>query len=236
MKLSAPIFLLKQKAKQVRRSQNLPLSKALDVIAREEGFQTWSHLAKASVDTTARDLFHQLAPGDLLLLGARPGQGKTLLSLQLLLEAIKAGYSGHFFTLEYHSGDVAEQLSTLGQPPHLLEPNLIVDTSDDIAAAYVLERLQQANKPAFVVIDYLQLLDQRRSNPPINQQLESLKDFARTCGAIILALSQIDRSFDLSAEELPDSTFVRQPNQIDFNHFSKTCFLHNGKSRLNSSA
>src|SRR5215470_17176943 len=45
MKLSAPIFILKQQAKALSRSEKIPLHAALDRIANREGFAAWSLLA-----------------------------------------------------------------------------------------------------------------------------------------------------------------------------------------------
>ncbi len=89
MKLSAPVYRLKRNAGLLSRNKHIPLHQALDRVARQEGYESWSLLAaKLSAETPAARLFIQLAPGDLLLIGARPGHGKTLLSLELALEAI----------------------------------------------------------------------------------------------------------------------------------------------------
>jgi hypothetical protein len=77
MKLSAPLYHLKRKAKLLSRAENMPLHEALDRVARQQGFAGWSLLAaKAAAAGPAEKLFARLAPGDLVLLGARPGHGK----------------------------------------------------------------------------------------------------------------------------------------------------------------
>lgn len=45
--------------------------------------------------------------GDLVLLGSRPGQGKTLLSLGLAIETIRLGNQAAFFTLYFSQADIA---------------------------------------------------------------------------------------------------------------------------------
>ena len=91
MKLSAPLYHLKRKAKLLSRAENIPLHEALDRVARQEGFGGWSLLAaKATATAPAEKLFARLAPGDLVLVGARPGQGKTLMSLELAVQAMKS--------------------------------------------------------------------------------------------------------------------------------------------------
>ncbi len=84
MKLSAPVYHLKRKAKLLSRQEGVPLHEALDRIAREEGCKNWSLLAlKLAALRPAAKLVEQLTPGDLLLIGAQRGQGNTLLSLDL---------------------------------------------------------------------------------------------------------------------------------------------------------
>ena len=101
MKLSAPVYRLKRDARLLARKENIPLHAALDRIAVREGFGAWSLLAaKASATAPAGKLFARLSPGDLVLVGARPGHGKTLLSLELAVEAMKSGHRGAYFTLE----------------------------------------------------------------------------------------------------------------------------------------
>lgn len=46
MRLSAPIHVLKRKAKRLSREAGISLNQALDRIARDEGFQSWSLLAR----------------------------------------------------------------------------------------------------------------------------------------------------------------------------------------------
>lgn len=82
------------------------------------------------------------------------------------------------------------------------------------------------------VIDYLQILDQQRSKPPLSEQMLVLNEFARASGTILGFISQIDRSFDSEGDILPRPSDVRLPNPIAPNTFSKACFLHAGEVRL----
>lgn len=171
MRLSAPIFRLKRAAKLLSREARIPLHDALDRIARSEGFNSWSHLsAAASHRTPVEMLYQSLAPGDVVLLGARPGHGKTLLALELLDEAIKEGRRGFFFTLEFSENDVADCIRAFNFDEALFR-RLVVDTSDDIDADYMIARLAGSAAGALIVIDYLQLLDQKRTKPALAEQM-----------------------------------------------------------------
>ncbi|EJC80052.1 replicative DNA helicase [Rhizobium leguminosarum bv. trifolii WSM2297] len=230
MKMSAPIYHLKRKAKTLSRTEKIPLNQALDRIARDEGYGSWSLLAaKASAEPPAGKLFARLLPGDLLLVGARPGHGKTLMGLELAVEAMKSGSPGVFFSLEYTEKDVHDRFRAIGveqtQFDHLFE----FDGSDAISASYITGRLASAPRGTLVVIDYLQLLDQKRENPELSAQIRTLKAFAHDRGLIMVFISQIDRSFEQSQKLLPDIADIRLPNPLDLTLFDKTCFLNDGK-------
>lgn len=77
MKLSAPVYHLKRNAKLLSREKSIPLASALDLIARQEGYESWSLLAaKLPAQAPAVKIFDRLTEGDLLLLGARPAMEK----------------------------------------------------------------------------------------------------------------------------------------------------------------
>lgn len=233
MKLSSPIYKLKRHAKLLARASDLRLHEALKQVAIKEGFNDWSHLASSYAKSTpAKEVLKQLQAGDLVLIGARPGQGKTLLGLELAALAQKINRRGYVFTLEDNETDVRDRFDRLGLDPVTSEPPVVIDTSDDICAERIIERVQRMPDEALVVVDYLQLLDQKRSNPPLDDQVQSLKDFAIERGAIVVMISQIDRSFELSAEVMPGIDDIRLPNPIDLSVFDKKCFLHCGQIQL----
>jgi len=230
MKLSAPIYALKRRAKALALKDNIPLHTALDRVAAEEGFAAWSLLsAKAAALSPAARLYARLSPGDLVLLGARPGQGKTLMGLELAVEAMKTGHRASFFTLEYTAQDIEGRFRAIGAEGSDYASLFTFDDSDDINADYIVARLQDASSSTLTVIDYLQLLDQKRANPELSEQMRTLHSFARERGIVFVLLSQIDRRFDPAAKPVPDLADVRLPNRLDLSLFSKTCFLNDGK-------
>ncbi|APZ55091.1 DNA helicase [Salipiger abyssi] len=233
MHLSAPIYRLKRNARDLARQQGIPLHRALDRVASEQGYQSWSHLAsQASQARPAAAVLSRLVPGDLILIGARPGQGKTLLGLELAARAGALGRTGFFFTLDYHERDVRQRLSELGLPPSADAGAVQVDTSDDISADHVIRRLASAGTPALAVIDYLQLLDQKRSTPDLATQIGALRRHVKETGAICAIISQIDRSFDLSPRKMPGRSDIRLPNPLDLAAFDRICFLNEGRLRM----
>jgi replicative DNA helicase len=237
MKLSAPIYYLKRRAKLLSREQKIPLHEALDRIATEEGFSHWSLLsARAATASAAAKLFAQLRPGDIALIGARPGHGKTLMGVEILVEAMKAGHRAAFFTLEFTEKDVSDLLRSIGVDMATFDGRLDLDTSDTISADSIMKRLVAAPAGTTVVIDYLQLLDQQRHKPALAEQVQALKAFARDKGVVVIFLAQIDRSYDSSSKPCPDLDDLRLPNPLDVRVFSKTCFLHAGTVQLRSTS
>lgn len=233
MRLSAPIYQLKRRAKLLARDEKIALHEALDHIAREEGFAGWSLLSsQLAMNSPSKAVLSRLAHGDLLLLGARPGHGKTLLGLQLLLDAVREGRKAVFFTLEYTEQETRQRIQSLDGNAHGLDDKLEIVTSDEICADYIIDHLSGSPRGTVVVIDYLQILDQQRSKPALSDQMLALRSFARDNGFVLGFISQIDRTFDPASKPLPDIQDIRLPNPVDMGFFTKACFLHNGEVRL----
>jgi len=233
MKLSAPLYILKHQARVLSRAEKIPLHAALNRIANREGFTAWSLLAaRSSAKDASATLFSELRPGNLLLLAARAGQGKTLLAVGLTVEAMNRGNRAAFFTLDFTNSDVARCFQTVGNGMEAFGDRIMIDTSDAISADYIVERLASAPRGMCIVVDYLQLLDQDRNKPTLAEQVAVLKRFARERSSIIVCLSQIDRNFDSASERFPQRADVRLPNPLDLTLFDKACFLTRGKMQL----
>lgn len=246
MNTSAPIHVLKREARRLARSEHIPLHQALDRVARREGFPRWSllvHRAAAaetgvqlpmdplSAEAGAR-LLAGLHAGDLLLIAARPRQGKTVLGLALAVAVMRAGGQGAFFTLDYTRADMARCFERLGERWSHFDSRFHFDDSDAIDADYVIDRTAQAAPGTVVVIDYLQLLDQRRSSPEVAVQVRRLRDHARARHLIVACIAQIDRRYDAGAGGFPGWDDVRRANPLDLSLFDKACFLNGGQARL----
>lgn len=233
MKLSAPLFQLKRRAKLMARNNNVPLHEALDQIAREEGFARWSllssHIAAVSLSET---ILFRLNDGDLLLVAGRPGHGKTTLGLQLLIDAARDDRKAIFFTLELTEQQARKHIRSLEKDTLGIGGSLEIVTSDEISADFIIRHLSGSPRGTVAVVDYLQLLDQQRSKPVLSEQVVALGDFARKAGVIIGFISQIDRSFDPERKRLPDIQDIRLPNLVDLGLFTKACFLHNGEAQI----
>ncbi len=177
-----------------------------------------------------------LQPGDMVLVGARPGHGKTLLGLELAAAAVRNGQHGAVYSLEYTETEIAERLAALGAGPLVGDGRLTLDTSDDICADYIIRQLEAGPRGAVVVIDYLQILDQNREKPELAAQVAALKSFAEGADARFVLISQIDRSYDPHRKPLPDLSDIRLHNPLDPGLFTKTVFVTDGVAHLQAVA
>jgi replicative DNA helicase len=235
MILSASIYALKRCAKQMAQDRLMPLSCALDDLARSDGYQDWNHFVSIDAATDrAGKLLSRLCLSGLVLLAARPGNGKTILGLELLLKAIECGRDAHFFTLEYTKAEAEDKLRSFAQLPQF--EALKIDTSNQLCAAHIVIELDNARPGTIAVIDYLQLLDQRRDAPPLAAQLSALKALASEKSLTLICLSQIDRSYDPASNSLPDLSHVRLPNSADRGLFDQTIFMGDDTLRLRTAA
>lgn len=237
MSLSAPLYLLKQQAKARARQESIPLHQALDQLAQREGFTAWSQLSAAhSTAAPVQALLSQLHPGALVLLGSRPGQGKTLLSLDLAVHTLRRGGHAAFFTLDFTPAQLDACFQTLGADRAAFGERFVFDDADTICADHIIRTLGKPKPGTLVVVDYLQLLDQRRENPELMVQVQQLRTFAREHACTVLCLSQIDRRFDTAVGAVPSVADVRLPNPLDLTLFDTLCFLHQGKLQCITSA
>lgn len=233
MSLSAPISVLKSKARRLKRAEGVPMCEALDRVARQEGYSSWSLLAAKATPKRKADLWERLDAGDLVLLGARRGHGKTICALRIALAAMRRGHKSWFFSLENDLPDMTRLFQTVGARPSDIADKFGFDNTDGICAQYVIEKVRDSiGRRSVIVIDYLQLLDQRRSSPELHRQVESLHAFARRTGCILVFIAQVDRSFDGEGGRLPQAEDLRLPNPVDLRLFDKSVFLHAGRSRF----
>lgn len=227
MIISTPIYGFKRQARALARDKGVSHSVALDIIAQQQGFPSWGCFSAEYAKTAhSRQFFAQLAPGELVLIGARPGQCKTLFSLELCAHAVQAGHLAYFFSLGWTQEECLNRFRDLQVEIGEL---FTFDGSHEIDAEYVVHRLSAVPRGSFVVIDYLQLLDQKRQSPELGDQMSALRAFAKQRGLTIACLSQISRHYRPEVKALPDWDDVRLPNPLDLKLFDRACFMHNGE-------
>jgi replicative DNA helicase len=227
MKLSQPVSRLRRQAKHLARDTNIALHEALNTVAQQQGFAQWSLLVSQNPALPpAEQFYHRLQPGDLSLIAGRRNQGKTLFALEAVIAAARSGIASKIYSFEFTATELKSHLAKLDAPQ-----TIELHCTDAISAQTIADDLA-ASPPAFVLIDFMQALDQDRSKPILGAQLGQLKTAAQTHGAIICLISQIDREFEESDKSYPDLSDLRLPNPIDTDLFTLTAFLNKGSVTL----
>ena len=237
MKLSAPIYKLKSQAKALKLSQSCSMAEALDSVAKAEGFSSWSLLMQKRKDllpSRYEDIIHYFNGGDLILLGARPMVGKTSFATGLFVQSIlQEKLKNYYFTLSEIERDVMVRMKAYAAFITDYDPHFVIDCADDICADYIIKITKnEVGEGSFIVIDYMQQLDERRVNEPLQQQIIKLKEFAKQIKCTIILIAQIDRKFEISKGNLPKAKDVRLPNPLDLSLFNKLLFLRREGAKM----
>jgi replicative DNA helicase len=231
MKLSAPIHVLKTQAQLLKKEKGITNTEALDLIAKREGFDSWSLLQSKKDDMFPKSYDEILGffnPGDIVLIGARPSKGKTVFTMGLFVQAIQKASAKNFcFSLAEVHKDIAKRMAvydeSIGEKNKFFE----LDYSNNISADYIIEKTKNSvTKNSLIIIDYLQLLDEKRTNPPLQVQVEKLKNFAREKECVVIFISQLDRALENKADKRPTMDDIRLPNPLELKFFNKIMLLH----------
>jgi replicative DNA helicase len=221
-----------------------------ELAAREDG------MAPSPVTTGLCDLDRQLRgglrPGQLVIVGARPAQGKTALALGAARAAATRGVPTLFFSLEMSGAEIAERLVAMAGVPtdrlvaELTEVEwerakqarrdldgtpLVVDDDAGASIATIRSRARRAlarGGLGLVVVDYLQLVNHRETENRQTQVAEisrELKRLARQLAVPILATAQLSRALESRAEKRPVLGDLRESGQIE-NDADVVCLLH----------
>ena len=232
MKLSAPIHVLKSQAKLLKKDLGISSVQSLNQIARREGYNSWSLLKSKEKDIypdSYYDLLDFFNNGDLILIGARPGQGKTSFSIGLFVKAVHKGRAPNYiFTLSETPNGIIRRVNYYDPKLEPDNKSFNLDYSNDICADYIIKVTKPNIKEgSMIVIDYLQLLDEKRINPPLNNQIQVLKRYAKEQKCKIIFISQIKREIELQNDQTPTINDIRTPNPFDIKLINKVIFLHN---------
>ncbi|MEO1268509.1 MAG: DNA helicase [Myxococcota bacterium] len=231
MKLSAPIHQLKRHARALKKQQSITMVQALDAVAQREGFVSWS-LLQAKARTLRPERYDAILdycnPGDLVLVGGRPMHGKTSFTIGLMAQAIceRNAHCG-CFSLDFIEQEVHATMEAYERGLTQRTERYTLDCSDAISAEHIIAQTRDwIDHGSVLVIDYLQLLDQKRTTPPLQAQVEQLKNYAAERRCTIFCVSQINRSVETRPDPRPTAADVHLPNPLDLKLFNKLFFLY----------
>lgn len=200
------------------------------------------------VPTGFRDLDNLLSglhPSELVILAARPSQGKTTLAMNIVAHAAMSGYPVGVFSLEMSRDQLAMRLlaaeARLNQQRlrtgmlaeddwprltdaigRLSELPVYIDDTPNLSIMEVrarARRMKAEHNIGLLVLDYLQLMHTRGRAESRQQEISeisrSLKALARELKVPVLALSQLSRAVEQRQDRRPQLSDLRESGAIE---------------------
>ena len=184
-------------------------------------------------------------PSDMIIVGARPGVGKTAFALSILKNLAKSGKKVGFFSTEMAVKQVMGRLTSLESGIHAVKfrtgalteedfPRLTLATSNianynfricDKPAINVGELTMQARAWMadggidFIAVDYLTRLhpDKSRNNQTLDvgDIVTGLKNLARTLNIPVMVLAQLNRGSENRVDKTPVMSDLRDSGVVE---------------------
>lgn len=194
------------------------------------------------------DLLDGLRPAELVVLAARPGVGKTALGVAIADRMARSGNPVAFASLEMASEEIAQRFMSL-HGPRLWDvrhgslessaaaqavsrlPLTILHRSAPTVTDLRAELRRMPDRPALLVVDYLQLVHWEDRRVPRSEQVDGitrgLKALAKEFALPVLALAQLNRSVegDRGKVRAPVLSDLRESGGIE-NNADVVMFIH----------
>jgi replicative DNA helicase len=178
---------------------------------------------------------------DLIYIAARPGQGKTAISIVLAREAAKYGKKVFFFSLEMSDIAIAERsfLAEADIDPDSWKKATVTDqdlekvdevyTYSEDLGFYIIDKssmkasevlsLCRKEKPDIIFIDYVQLIKPERNLQNRNLELgeisHKLKEIAKEFKIPVVAMAQLNRDVEKRADKRPVLADLRDSGELE---------------------
>lgn len=184
-----------------------------------------------------------LGPGDLVVLGGRPGMGKTTFAINIAVNVAKRTKKEvAIFSLEMTSEQLVsrilcsealidshsmrtgkldnEQWKRLAEAASALsETNLLFDDTSGITVTAMKAKLRRLKNLGLVVIDYLQLMQSEKHSDnrvlEIGQITRSLKLMAKDLHVPVILCSQLARATESRSDKMPVLSDLRDSGSIE---------------------
>ena len=183
--------------------------------------------------------FHR---SDLILIGARPGMGKTSFALNVARNMAFKGRKTVFFSLEmsneqlaqriistearihstkFRTGDISDaEWEKIGMAlDHLVDAELYFDDTANITVPEMKAKIRRMKDVDCVVIDYLQLMSDPRFKDNRVQEISKitrdLKLMAKDLKIPVITCSQLSRNTAKTSDHRPQLTDLRESGSIE---------------------
>lgn len=166
-----------------------------------------------------------LRSGQLVVVGGRPGSGKSVLMMQMLLGNVSAAQAGLVVSLEMLAREMVDRLSKRYEPKALAALNLrYIDSTSSLAAILALVNVTaQRMNLCGIVVDYLQLLEVAANGKEgrereIAKASRQMKRLAMDLQVPVILGSQLNRNAEKSGKpglhDLRESGAIEQDADI----------------------
>lgn len=202
-----------------------------------------------------RKLFGGFYPGELILLAARPGMGKTAFALQLAHNNARKGGRTLIFSAEMSTEALMHRAASevAGVSAQAVMDNMLTDRQYDlflqatdrlatmpvsiddtsgISTAQMLVRVQAEQRRhdvGLVIFDYIELAGDKaeaeNENLRITGIVRKLKHIARVCDVPVIALCQLNRGVETRANRRPGLADLRSSGSLE-QEADKVMFLY----------
>lgn len=180
--------------------------------------------------------------GDLIVMAARPGQGKTALALSLIYEFAKRDGKGLFISLEMSNDQLAKRYLSLitdiaswkirNATLREYEVEQIIQSANNQTVQFFIDddpncSIQQIKSKAkihkakhgleLLVIDYIQLIKGTKTNreQEIAEISRNLKLLSKELNITVIVLAQLSRKCEERADKRPMLSDIRESGSIE---------------------
>nr|YP_009308845.1 replication helicase subunit [Toxarium undulatum]AOS86588.1 replication helicase subunit [Toxarium undulatum] len=245
--LESQLFVITNKIKNQRISNTTELLSEIFVKLKENSIQpNLSGLASGFYDLDS--LTQGFQTSDLIIIAGRPSTGKTALCLNLALNILKQSkLPVLFFSLEMSKEQLIYRLISSEAKINLINlrngnlyrndwlnlsksiKNLskllfFIDDSPTVSTENVRATIKKIifehNKLGLIIIDYLQLMQNKKSKienrvQELSQITRALKTIAREFNVPLIALSQLNRNVEVRLNKKPILSDLRESGSIE---------------------
>ncbi len=212
---------------------------SLSLLSRNQG----KYLGLSTNFSSLDNYLMGLGAGNLVLIAARPGMGKTAFALNIAENiGVKDKKTIAVFSLEMSTEELANRMLSshsgvlnskfrkgdlvdnewirLNQSAEILsKTEIYLDDTPGITVPQIKAKLRRLKNVDLVIIDYLQLMDSARKSDSRTQEVSdisrALKLMAKEFGIPVIALSQLSRGPESRPDKRPQMSDLRESGAIE---------------------
>jgi len=212
---------------------------SLSMLSRNQG----KYLGLSTNFSSLDNYLMGLGAGNLVLIAARPGMGKTAFALNIAENiGVKDNKTIAVFSLEMSTEELANRMLSshsgvtnnkfrkgdlvdnewirLNQSAEILsKTNIYLDDTPGITVPQIKAKLRRLKNVDLVIIDYLQLMESAKKTDSRTQEVSdisrALKLMAKEFGIPVIALSQLSRGPESRPDKRPQMSDLRESGAIE---------------------